>query len=92
MKLAIALAAALIAIPCAASDTYIKPYVKKDGTYVPGHYQTKPNETKVDNYSSKPNVNPYTGKTGTVDPYKVPEYKAPEPYDYGLDKPKKKKY
>ena len=28
------------------------------------------NSTKADNWSSKPNVNPYTGKAGTVDPYK----------------------
>ena len=44
-------------------------YVKKDGTYVAPHYQTAPDSTKVNNWSSKPNVNPYTGKEGTKDPY-----------------------
>lgn len=45
---------------------YFKPTT---GTYVAPHYQTAPNATKVDNWSSKPNVNPYTGKAGTKDPY-----------------------
>lgn len=46
-----------------------KGYVKKDGTYVAPSYATNPNNTKTDNYSSKGNVNPYTGKEGTKDPY-----------------------
>jgi hypothetical protein len=44
-------------------------YVTKSGAYVAPHYQTAPNGTKVDNWSSRPNVNPYTGKPGTKDPY-----------------------
>lgn len=52
-----------------ASPSYHSSYVTKRGTYVQPHYQTSPNRTKVDNWSSKPNVNPYTGKPGTKDPY-----------------------
>ncbi len=48
----------------------VKGYTKKDGTYVAPHHQTDPNKTKRDNYSSKGNVNPYTGKEGTKDPDK----------------------
>jgi hypothetical protein len=55
-----------------AKDQVVGGYTKKDGTYVAPHVQTSPNATKVDNYSTKGNVNPYTGKEGTVDPYKVP--------------------
>ncbi|WP_445145034.1 hypothetical protein [Dyella sp. Tek66A03] len=44
-------------------------YTKQNGTYVAPHYQTAPNQTKTDNWSSRPNVNPYTGKAGTKDPY-----------------------
>ena len=51
---------------------YVAPYIKKDGAYVEGHYKSQPNTTKTDNYSSQGNTNPYTGKTGTVDPYKQP--------------------
>jgi hypothetical protein len=45
-------------------------HVRQDGTYVAPSRATNPNSSKLDNYSSKGNVNPYTGKQGTVDPYK----------------------
>lgn len=51
-------------------STYVKGYSKKDGTYVQPHYKTKPNTTKLDNYGTKGNTNPYTGKEGTKDPFK----------------------
>ena len=43
----------------------VKGHVKKDGTYVQPHRATNPNNTQRDNWSSKPNTNPYTGKPGT---------------------------
>ncbi len=43
----------------------VKGHVKKDGTYVQPHRATNPNQTQRDNWSSKPNVNPYTSKPGT---------------------------
>ena len=46
----------------------VKGYTKKDGTYVAPHMQTNPNSTKTDNWSTKGNVNPYTGKPGTKSP------------------------
>ena len=49
---------------------YVHGYTRRNGTYVAGHHQTNPNGTKRDNWSSKGNVNPYTGKPGTVDPSK----------------------
>lgn len=62
-----------------ARDTYVKPHVRSDGTFVQGHYRTSPNRTTIDNYSTSPNYNPYTGKQGTVDPYAPPRVK---PYQY----------
>lgn len=44
-------------------------HTTKTGTYVAPHYRTTPDQTKLNNWSSKPNVNPYTGKVGTRDPY-----------------------
>ncbi len=44
-------------------------YVKKDGTYVAPTVATNPNATKLDNYSTKGNVNPYSGKEGTKEPF-----------------------
>jgi hypothetical protein len=46
----------------------VRGYVTKNGTYVAPHYRTAPNDTKLDNWSTKGNVNPYTGKEGTKDP------------------------
>lgn len=45
--------------------TYVKGYNRKDGTYVAPHYRTKANGTKNDNWSTRGNINPYTGKAGT---------------------------
>lgn len=64
-----AIAAALF-IADASAAKRVSGYVTKRGTYVAPHYQTAPNRTKLDNYSTKGNYNPYSGKTGTVDPYK----------------------
>ncbi|MEN9614289.1 MAG: hypothetical protein RLZZ347_596 [Candidatus Parcubacteria bacterium] len=54
-----------------ARTTRVRGYYKRStGTYVAPHYKTTPNRTKIDNFSAKGNYNPYTGKSGTVDPYK----------------------
>jgi hypothetical protein len=47
-----------------------KGYTKKNGTYVAPSHKTSPDKSKANNYSTKGNVNPYTGKKGTVDPNK----------------------
>ena len=47
---------------------YVRPYTTNRGTYVAPHYQTNPNPTKLDNWSTKGNVNPFTGTPGTKDP------------------------
>lgn len=46
----------------------VRGYTKKDGTYVAPHNRTNPNNTQRDNWTSKPNQNPYTGKDGTKEP------------------------
>lgn len=40
-------------------------YVRSNGTYVAPSHATNPNNTRSDNYGTKGNVNPYTGKAGT---------------------------
>lgn len=78
----IALAAlALLAVSASAQnqqDHYRNGYVTRNGTYVAPSYATNPNNTRTDNYSAQGNVNPYTGKAGTVDPYRQPSYQAPQ--------------
>lgn len=46
----------------------VKGYTKKDGTHVAPHQQTNPNSTSRDNYGTRGNYNPSTGKTGTRSP------------------------
>jgi len=46
----------------------VKGYVKSNGTYVAPHVRSNPNHSKYDNYSTRGNINPYTGKKGTVNP------------------------
>ena len=50
------------------ADTYVRGYYKRDGTYVQPHYRSSPNKSYNDNWSVRPNVNPYTGKRGTRSP------------------------
>lgn len=69
MRIIICLALGCMALS-ASADESVKGYTKKDGTYVAPYQKTDPNKSKSDNYSSKGNVNPYTGKKGTVDPNK----------------------
>ncbi|MBI5045518.1 MAG: hypothetical protein HZC14_00690 [Candidatus Niyogibacteria bacterium] len=40
------------------------------GSYVAPYYKTTPNKSKFDNFSTKGNYNPYTGKKGTANPYR----------------------
>lgn len=46
----------------------IKGHTTKNSTYVAPARATNPNKTKRDNYSTKGNVNPQTGKEGTKNP------------------------
>jgi len=50
------------------SETHVKGYYRKNGTYVAPHYRSKANRSQKDNWSTKGNVNPHTGKEGTKEP------------------------
>jgi hypothetical protein len=56
----------------AQGSVYVRPYVRSDGAYVPGHYRSAPDGNPYNNWSTQGNVNPYTGQLGTVDPYRTP--------------------
>ena len=45
---------------------YQQGYTRSNGTYVQGHYKTKPNNTNWDNFSTVRNININTGKIGSV--------------------------
>src|SRR4051812_19073256 len=44
---------------------HVNGYERKDGTYVAPYERTQANTTRDDNYGTRGNYNPYTGKTGT---------------------------
>lgn len=46
-------------------SVHVRGYTKKDGTYVAPHERSAPNDTKLDNWSHKGNINPNTGEIGT---------------------------
>ncbi|MBX9585710.1 MAG: hypothetical protein K2X50_00485 [Gammaproteobacteria bacterium] len=55
----------LVWITSSMGDVSVRGYTKSDGTYVAPHYRSDPNGNFNDNWSTKPNVNPYTGQEGS---------------------------
>lgn len=51
------------------SDHSVSGYTRSNGTYVAPHYQTNPNNTQLDNYSTRGNYNSHTGAYGTRTPH-----------------------
>ena len=49
-------------------DVFVNGYTRKNGVYVQPHYRSSPNSNVYDNWSTKGNVNPYTGKMGAKNP------------------------
>jgi hypothetical protein len=47
-----------------AEHEHVDGYTKKDGTYVSGYDRSTKDETKDNNWSTKGNTNPQTGKAG----------------------------
>jgi hypothetical protein len=47
------------------SPVHVRSYIRHNGQFVGPHFRTAPNHTKLDNWSTRGNVNPYTGKLGT---------------------------
>jgi hypothetical protein len=56
----------------AAPSHRVKAYTTKRGTYVQAHRQTNPDHSRLNNWSTKGNSNPYSGKPGTRKPTGAP--------------------
>ena len=72
-RLGLALAALIIFIlstvaPVLAGDVSVHGYFRQDGTYVQPHMRSAPDSSFNNNWSTYPNVNPYTGQQGTRQP------------------------
>jgi hypothetical protein len=72
---ALALVLTASGLDATAQTVHREGYVRRDGVYVPPSYATSPNASRLDNFSTRGNVNPYTGRSGTVDPF--PSYNPP---------------
>ena len=57
-------------------------YLRSNGTYVQPHYQTNPDYSVQNNWTTYPNVNPFTGETGTRH-YDTGISPVQPSYDYG---------
>lgn len=69
----------LLTLSCTAlADVYVEGYYRSDGTYVRPHYRSSPNSSTYDNYSTRGNVNPYTGQPGYRSPYEIQGRELPE--------------
>lgn len=86
MKTAIVFIAACALCGLAAAQTYVKPYVKSDGTFVPGHVRSAPDNTPDNNYGTRGNYNFYTGQEGTQRPSYERPYDAPRQQQCGVNK------
>ena len=69
------------AVSFAQSTRYQRGYVKKNGTYVTGHYKTQSDRTNHNNFSTISNTNPYTGSRGS----RAKDYSSGA-YNYGRGK------
>lgn len=81
-RLLIAIAILSVSSGVFAKDTYVRSTTRQDGTPVQDHYRTAPDSTRSNNYSTLGNVNPYTGRPGTVSPYGGTTSTQPSPPVY----------
>lgn len=55
----------LTVVSPALADTFVNGHFRRDGTYVEPHYCSTPDGNFRNNWSTRGNVNPYTGQWGT---------------------------
>jgi hypothetical protein len=80
---ALTVAGALLGVQKAQAQVHVQGHYRSNGTYVAPHYRTYPDHNFNNNWSTYPNVNPYTGQISThhtpryVPSYSAPSYSAP---------------
>lgn len=84
-KLILSLVVLTALASAAAAQVHVNGYTRRDGTYVAPHYRSSPNGSTLDNWSTRGNVNPYTGQYGTREPLlnRPPAYERLGRYGYG---------
>jgi hypothetical protein len=67
-----------------AEDVRVRGYFRQDGTYVQPHMRSAPDSSYNNNWSTYPNINPYTGQQGTHQPRLLDNNSNSGRSDYGL--------
>ena len=49
----------------ARADVLVRGHYRSNGTYVQPHYRSNPDGNFSNNWTTYPNINPYTGRAGT---------------------------
>jgi hypothetical protein len=79
----------LVITTVANADVHVRGYYRSNGTYVQPHWRSNPDGNFYNNWSTYPNVNPYTGTIGTrhtpSDSYGY-SWRTPS-YSYGYSSP-----
>lgn len=65
-KLVLSLVLLTALASAAVAQVHVNGYFRRDGTYVAPHYRSAPDGNPSNNWSTRGNVNPYTGQGGTV--------------------------
>jgi hypothetical protein len=56
---------------------WVRGYIRSSGTYVQPHYRSSPDRSFYNNWSTYPNINPYTGSIGSR---RTPSYGSSRSY------------
>jgi hypothetical protein len=78
MKKQLAIISLLLALTAggAFAQVHVRGHVnRKTGTYDAPHYRTAPDHSRLNNWSTKGNYNPFTGKRGSADPVRARKQK-----------------
>ena len=74
--------AMMVAVHQAAADDWVRGYVRSNGTYVQPYYRNHADGNFYNNWSTRPNVNPYTGQMGTRQTPSYGGYSSPSYRNY----------
>lgn len=68
MRILAGLLFAIALFTSASADEYVRGHYRSNGTYVKPYYRSSRDSSYNNNWSVRPNVNPYTGRMGTKSP------------------------
>jgi hypothetical protein len=68
MKTLIAFVLLCSACCVARADQYVPGHYRSNGTYVQPYHRSSRDNSFNNNWSTRPNINPYTGRQGTLSP------------------------